>query len=134
MFFEELTLPRSSRCALSRLRCNGHSTLFGTYLHRVGRAETPSCRNCCSELQELFHLVLGCPVIDPTRLPIFGHSLSILDLWSRPWSVARLLGFRGIDPMPMPRNGLGKPPPPPYCLGLKPTRAFLVSPWKNISR
>ena len=33
---EELTLPRSARCALSRLRCNGHSTLLGTYLHRVG--------------------------------------------------------------------------------------------------
>ena len=33
---EELTLPRSARCALSRLHCNGHSTLLNTYLHRVG--------------------------------------------------------------------------------------------------
>ena len=38
---EELTLPRSARCALSRLRCNGHSTLLNSYLHRVGRAKTP---------------------------------------------------------------------------------------------
>ena len=35
---EELTLPRSARCALSCLRCNGHSTLLNFYLHRVGRA------------------------------------------------------------------------------------------------
>ena len=38
---EELTLPRSARCALSRLRYNRHSTLLNSYLHRVGRAETP---------------------------------------------------------------------------------------------
>ena len=50
---EELTLPRSARCALSRLRCNGHSTLLNSYLHRVGRAETPSCSNCGSEPQDL---------------------------------------------------------------------------------
>ena len=49
VFPEELTLPRSACCALSRLRCNGHSTLLGIYLHRLGRAETPSCSNCGSE-------------------------------------------------------------------------------------
>ena len=60
---EELTLPRSARCALSRLRCNGHSTLFNSYLHRVGRAETSSCSNCGSEPHNLSHLVLDCPVL-----------------------------------------------------------------------
>ena len=99
---EELTLPRSARCALSRLRCNGHSTLLNSYLHRVGRAETPSCSNCGSEPQDLSHLVLDCPVLDPLRRAIFGHTPSLLDLWSRPWGVARLLGFRGIDPRPHP--------------------------------
>ena len=86
---EELTLARSARCALSRLRCNGHSTLLNSYLHRVGRAETPSCSNCGSEPQDLSHLVLDCPVLDPLRR-------------ARPWGVARLLGFRGIDPRPHP--------------------------------
>ena len=85
---EELTLPRSTRCALSRLRCNGHSTLLNSYLHRVGRAETPSCSNCGSEPQDLSHLVLDCPVLDPLRRAIFGHTPSLLDLWSRPWGVA----------------------------------------------
>ena len=81
---EELTLPRSARCALSRLRCNGHSTLLNSYLHRVGRAETPSSSNCGSESQDLSHLVLDCPVLDHLRRAIFGHSLLLLNLWSRP--------------------------------------------------
>ena len=72
------------------------------YLHRIGRAETPSCSNCGSEPQDLSHLVLDCPVLDPLRRAIFGHTPSLLDLWSRPWGVARLLGFRGIDPRPHP--------------------------------
>ena len=40
---EELVLPRHARCALSRLRCNGHSLLLGSYLSRIGRIENPSC-------------------------------------------------------------------------------------------
>ena len=104
---EELTLPRSARCALSRLRCNGHSTLLNSYLHRVGRAETPSCSNCGSEPQDLSHLVLDCPVLDPLRRAIFGHTLSLLDLWSCPWGVSRLLGFRGIDSRPHPQEWVG---------------------------
>ena len=38
-----------------------------------------------------------CPVRD-----IFGHTLSLLDLWSRPWRIARLLRLRGTDPRPHP--------------------------------
>ena len=37
-------LPRHDRCVLSRLRCNGHSLLLGSYLSRIGRIENPSCR------------------------------------------------------------------------------------------
>ena len=70
---EELTLPRSARCGLSRLRCNGHNTLLNSYLHRVGRAETSSCSNCGSEPQDLSHLVLDCPVLHHLRRAIFGH-------------------------------------------------------------
>ena len=98
---EELTLPRSARCALSRLRCNGHNTLLNSSLHRVGPAET-SCSNCGSEPQDLSHLVLDCPVLDHLRRAIFGHPPSLLDLWSRPWGIARLLGLRGVDPRPHP--------------------------------
>ena len=104
---EELTLPRSARCALSRLRCNGHSTLLNTYLHRVGRAETPSCSNCDSESQDLSHLVLDCPVLDHLRQAIFAHTLSLPDLWSRPWGVAQLLRLRGVEPCPHPQEWVG---------------------------
>ena len=104
---EELTLPRSARCAHSRLRCNEHSTLLNSYLYRVGRAETPSCSNCGSKPQDLSHLVLDCPVLNPLRRAILGHTLSLLDLWSRPWGVARLLIFRGVDPRPHPPEWVG---------------------------
>ena len=32
-------LPRHARCVLSRLRCNEHSLLLGSYLSRIGRIE-----------------------------------------------------------------------------------------------
>ena len=112
----ELTLPRSAGCALSRLRCNGHSTFLASYLHRIGRAETSLCSNCGSESQDIFHLMLDFPVLDSLCPAIFGHSLTILGLWSRPWGFARLLGPRRVDPRP-PSLGTGKvsPPPPTQC-------------------
>ena len=90
---EELTLPRS---ALSRLRCNGHSTLLNSYLHKIGRAETPSCSNCGSEPQDLSHLVLDCPVLDPLRRAIF---------WPYPFSSGPLVPSVGSRPIiGIPRN------------------------------
>ena len=47
-------------------------------------------------------LVLDCPVLDHLHRAIFGHTLSLLDLWFRPWGVARLLGLCGVDPNPHP--------------------------------
>ena len=84
LFPEELALPRSACCALFCLLCNRDSTLLGTYLHRIGRAETPSCSNCSSKSQDLSHLVLDCLVLDHMRRAIFGHCFFILDLWSCP--------------------------------------------------
>ena len=94
---EELTLPRY---ALSRLPCNEHSTLLVTYLHRIGRAETPSCSNCGSESQDIFHLVLDCPALYPTSGPHcpFPYYSSLA---SSP-GVALPLGLRGVDPRPQP--------------------------------
>ena len=40
---EELVLPRQACRVLSRLRCNGHSLLLGSYLSRIGRIENSSC-------------------------------------------------------------------------------------------
>ena len=45
-------LPRHVCCVLSRLRCNGHSLLLGSYLFRIDRIENPSCSACGHSSQE----------------------------------------------------------------------------------
>ena len=100
---EELLLSRSIRCELSRLRCHGHSLILSSYLHRISRESEFCCSACGHPLQDFNHLVLDCPASEPLRKFIFGFSLSILDLWSRPWGVARLLGLRAS----IPRKGSG---------------------------
>ena len=104
---EELVLPRHARCVLSRLRCNGHSLLLGSYLTRIGRTENPSCSACGHPSQDISHLILHCPATDSLRRSLFGDSLSLYDLWSRPWGVARILGLHGLPPCPHSSEGVG---------------------------
>ena len=73
---EELVLSRHARCVLSRLRCNGHSLLLGSYLFRIGRIENPSCSACRHSSQDISHLILHCPATDSLRRSLFGDSLS----------------------------------------------------------
>ena len=94
---EELVLPR---CVLFRVRCNGHSLLLSCYLSRIGRIENPSCSACGHPSQDISHLILHCPATDSLRRSLFGDTLSLYDLWSRPWRVARLLGLHGLPPCP----------------------------------
>ena len=103
---EELVLPRHARCVLSRLRCNRHSLLLG-YLSRIGRTENPSCSACERSCQDTSHPILHCPATDSLRRSLFGDSLSLYDLWSRPWGVSRLLGLHGLPPCPHPLGGVG---------------------------
>ena len=103
---EGLVLPRHARCVLSRLRCNGHS-LLGSYLSRIGRLENSSCSVCGHPSQDISHLILHCPATDSLRRSLFGDSLSLYDLWSRPWGVARLLGSMVFRHAPIPRKGSG---------------------------
>ena len=103
---EELLLSRPIRCELSRLRCHGHSLLSSSYLHRISRKENSDCSTCGHPLQDLNHLLLDCPASEPFRKSILGSSLSILDLWSRSWGVARLLGLCGVPPRPHPSEGV----------------------------
>ena len=104
---EELVLPRHARCVLSRLRCNEHSLLLGSYLSRIGRIENSSCSACGHSPQGTSHLILHCPATDSLRRSLFDDSLSLYDLWSRPWGVARLLGLHGLPPCPHPSEGVG---------------------------
>ena len=104
---EEIVLPRHARCVLSHLRCKRHSLLLGSYLSRIGRTENPSCSACGHSSQDISHLILRCPATDSLRRSLFGDPLSLYDLWSRPWRVARLLGLHGLPLCPHPSEGVG---------------------------
>ena len=82
---EELVLPRYACCVLSSLRCNGHSLLLGSCLTKIGRIENPPCSACGHSSQDTSHFVLHCPATDSLHRSLFGDSLSLYDLWSRPW-------------------------------------------------
>ena len=104
---EELVLPRHARCVLSRLRCSGHSLPLGSYLSRIGRIKNPSGSACGHSSQDNSYLILHYPATDSLRRSLFGDSLSLYDLWSRPWGVARLLGLHGLPSCPHPSEGVG---------------------------
>ena len=104
---EELVLPCNACCVFSRLRCNGHSLLLSSYLFRIGRIENPFCSASGHSSQDTSHLILHCPATDSLHRSLFGDSLSLYDLWSRPWGVARLLGLHGLPPCPHPSEGVG---------------------------
>ena len=104
---EELLISRPICCELSCLRCHGHSLLLSSCLHRISRKKNSACSACGHHLQDLNHLLLDCPASEPLRKSIIGSSLSILDLWSTPWDIARLLGLRGFPPCPHPSEGVG---------------------------
>ena len=104
---EELVLPRHAGCVLFGLRCNGHSLPLGSYLSRIDRIENPSCSACVHSSQDISHFILHCPATDSLRRLLFGDSLSLYDLWSRPCGVARLLRLHGLPPCPHPLEGVG---------------------------
>ena len=104
---EELVLPHHACCVLYCLFCNKHGLLLGSYLSRIGRIENPSCSACGHSSQDTSHLILHCPATDSLRRSLFGDSLSLYDLWSRPWGVAWLLGLHGLLPCPHPSEGVG---------------------------
>ena len=99
-----LSLPS---CVLSRLRCNAHSLCLDSYSSRIGRIENPSCSACGHSSQDITHLILHCAATDSLRHSHFGDSLSLYDLWSRPWGVSRPRGLHGLPPCPHPSEGVG---------------------------
>ena len=80
---------------------------LNSYLIRIGRIENPSCSACGHSTQDTSHLILYCPATDFLRRSLFGDSLSLYDLWSRPWGVAWLLGLHGLSPCLHPSEGVG---------------------------
>ena len=105
---EELVLPRHARCVLSRLRCNGHNLLLGSYLSRIGRIENTSCSACGHSLQDTSHLILHCPATDSLRRSLFGDSLSLSTTSSPdPGEFPGFWGSMVFRHAPIPRMGSG---------------------------
>ena len=109
LFSQTGVLPRHSRCVPPRLRCNKHSLLLSFYFFRIGRIENLSCSAFGHSSQDTSHLILHCPATDYLRRSLFDDSLSLslYNLRSRPWGVARLLGLHGLPPCPHPSEWVG---------------------------
>ena len=105
---EELVLPRHARCVLSRLRCNEHSLLLGSYLSRIGRIENPSCNACGHSSQDTSHLILHCPATDSLRRSLFGDSLPFTTSGPDPGELPGFWGSMVFRHAPIPRKGSGK--------------------------
>ena len=81
---EEFVLLYHARCFLFRLRCNEHCQLLSSYFSRIGRIENPSCSPSGRSSQDTSHLILHCTATESLRGSLFGNSLSLYDLWSKP--------------------------------------------------
>ena len=77
------------------------------YLTRIGRIENPSYNASKHPSLGISHLILHCSASDSLHRLLFGDSLSLYDLWSRPWRVSRLLGLHGLPPCPHSLSGVG---------------------------
>ena len=78
---EEISLPRPYRTALSQLHL-GFCSSLNSFLERIGRAQDNLCPSCRGSPHTTSH-IFSCPS-HPT-------SLTPLDLWDRPCSVASFL-------------------------------------------
>ena len=77
---EELVLPRHASCVLSRLCCNRHSLVLGSYLSMIGKIKNPTCSAGGHSSQDTSHLILHCPATDSLRRSLFGDCLSLRPL------------------------------------------------------
>ena len=102
---EELVLPRHARCVLSRLRCNGHSLLLGSYLSRIGRIENPSCSACGHSSQDISFCTVQ------LRTLCAAHSLATLCLCTisgpDPGELPDFWGSMVFRHAPHPSEGVG---------------------------
>ena len=101
IFTEKLVFPRHARCVLSHPSCNGHSLLLNSIF--VGLAESKILLVAPADTRPKTLLIPFCTVQLRTLRPsLFGDSLFLYDLWSRPWRDAQILGLHGLSPCPHP--------------------------------
>ena len=105
---EKLVLPRHARCVLSRLRCNGHSLLLGSYLS-LGLAESRILLAAPVDTRPRTPLISFCTV--QLRTLCVAHSLATLCLCTTsgpdPGELPGSWGSMVIRHAPIPRKGSG---------------------------
>ena len=101
-----LLAPSAIPCSLSPLISRIHSSLFSDWRCIVSSkffdTQVPSISTKELVSQDTSHFALYCPATDFLRRSLFGDSLSLYDLWSRPSGIARLLRLYGLPPCPHP--------------------------------
>ena len=99
----ESRLPRIHRSTLSQLR-SGHCVKLQSYLHRVDKADIPTCPHCKASDETVPHIFecLSFPTV-----------LSLNDLWSRPTRVAAFLSSHLSFSLPSLDPPRDRPPPEP---------------------
>ena len=103
---KELLLPRHTCCILSRLCCNERSLLLSSHLSRIGGIESPSCSAYGHLPQDISNLILHCPARDSFCTARFLATLSLYDLWSKPWGSCLASGAPWSSAMPHPLEGV----------------------------
>ena len=93
--------------AVFSLRCDGHTLLLSSYLSRTDRINNSSCSACGDSSQGNSYFILHCPTTDSLCRLLFGDSLSLYDLWSKPWGVAQILELHGLPPCSHSSEGVG---------------------------
>ena len=83
-------------------------TALSSYLSRIGTIENPFCSACEYSSQDASHLILHCPATDSLRRSLFGDSMSLYDLWSRPWRESGFWGSMVFHHAPILRKESGK--------------------------
>ena len=75
---DKVGLDRNRSVLLSQIR-TGHCPILRSYLHRIGRASTPTCPDCQEEDDTAEHLLLRCRAHTTIRLQTFGPDNDISD-------------------------------------------------------
>ena len=65
-------LNRSHAVTVTQLR-TGHCPILMNYLHRVGRAASPTCPHCHQEEDSAEHFLIRCPALQSLRGSVFGE-------------------------------------------------------------
>ena len=106
----EQHLPRPTRAVLAQLR-SGHCARLNDLQFRLGRINSPLCPDCLIDNASSSH-IFDCPA-HPTQL-------TVQDMWTRPWEVARFLNtlpafshLPATGPPPRRRHRRRPPPEPP---------------------